>query len=58
PLRNEDQEEIGSIDEAQAMYNNDLENEISPEQLGISHEQEFWAHCSVRHEAVLLNAET
>ncbi|KKN39631.1 hypothetical protein LCGC14_0741360, partial [marine sediment metagenome] len=24
PLRNEDQEEIGSIDEAQAMYNNDL----------------------------------
>ena len=46
PLRNEDQGEIGSIDEAQAMYNNDLEKEITPEQLGISHEQEFWAHSS------------
>jgi len=46
PLRNEDQEEIGSIDEAQAMYNNDLEEKITPEQLGISFEQEFWAHCS------------
>ena len=46
PLRNEDQREIGSIDEVQAMYNNDLENEITPEQLGISREQEFWAHSS------------
>ncbi|KKL95433.1 hypothetical protein LCGC14_1854630 [marine sediment metagenome] len=46
PLRNEDQGEIGSIDEAQAMYNNDLEEEITPEELGITREQEFWAHCS------------
>ncbi len=46
PLKNEGQREIGSIDEAQAMYNNDLEDEITPEQLGISHEQEFWAHSS------------
>jgi len=45
-LRNEKQEEIGSIDEAQSVYNNDLENDITPEELGITKEQEFWAHSS------------
>ena len=46
PLKNEQQGEIGSIDEAQAIYNNDLESEVTPEELGITKEQEFWAHSS------------
>ena len=46
PLKNEKQGEIGSIDEAQAIYNNDLEAEITPEEMGITEEQEFWAHSS------------
>ena len=58
PLRNEQHYEIESIDEAQVAYKNDLETEIAPEDLGITKEQEFWAHSSVRHEAVCLNAGT
>lgn len=46
PLRHEQQQEIGSIDEVELLYSNDLESEIEPEQLGITKEQEFWAHCS------------
>ena len=45
-LRNEQQYEIESIDEAQVAYNNDLETGITPEDLGITKEQEFWAHSS------------
>ena len=58
PLRHEQQQEIGSIDEVELLYSNDLESEIEPEELGITKEQEFWAHCSVRHEAVWLNTGT
>ena len=46
PHKNEQQYEIESIDEAQAAYKNDLETEITPEDLGITKEQEFWAHSS------------
>lgn len=46
PQKHEDQEEIDSIDEAESLYSNDLESEITPETLGITKEQEFWAHCS------------
>jgi hypothetical protein len=46
PLKHKDQEEIDSIDEVKLLYNNDLEKEITPEELGITKEQEFWAHCS------------
>ena len=48
------QNKIKSID--------DLEYQFSdPFEVGdpfFSPNEEFWAHCSVRHEAVLLNAET
>lgn len=46
PLRNEQQYEIESIDEAQELYKNDLETEVTPEDFGITKEQEFWAHSS------------
>jgi len=46
PLRHEQQHEIGTIDEAELFYSNELEGEIKPEKLGITKEQEFWAHCS------------
>lgn len=46
PLRDEQQEEIDSIDEAETFYSNNLEERIRPEELGITKEQEFWAHCS------------
>ena len=46
PHKDEQQFEIESIDEAQAVYKNDLETEVTPEDLGITKEQEFWAHAS------------
>ncbi len=52
------QELINSIDEAEEMLIDPSERDSSVSTLGITPEQEFWAHCSVRHEAVWLNAET
>ena len=60
---------IDSIDEALEFYDHFLiKNNIyieeknmiypSPIYYNIPPETEFWAHCSVRHEAVWLNAET
>lgn len=46
PLRNKQQEEIDSIDEAELLYSNDLEQRIDPEDIGVTKEQEFWGHCS------------
>ncbi|MFW9939424.1 MAG: WD40 repeat domain-containing protein [Candidatus Thorarchaeota archaeon] len=46
PHKNEYQEQIDSIDEAESLYNGDLETEVTPAELGITKEQEFWAHCS------------
>ncbi len=46
PLKLENQDEIDSIDEAESIYNKDLERKVTPEELGITKEQEFWAHCS------------
>ena len=46
PSNNEHQHEIASIDEAESLYGNELESSITPEELGITKEQEFWAHCS------------
>ena len=38
---------INSIDEAEEALNADLEyEEVTPEKLGISGEEEFWGHCS------------
>ncbi|MBD3194966.1 MAG: hypothetical protein GF317_07930, partial [Candidatus Lokiarchaeota archaeon] len=39
-------EKINSIDDAQAMMGGQLEEEIKPEDLGITPEEEFWGHCS------------
>ena len=47
-------EDIQSIDEVvniQEEHNEETKYNLPPE-------TEFWAHCSVRHEAVWLNAET
>ena len=46
PQKHENQEEIDSIDEVELLYNNNLETQYTPEDLGITKEQEFWAHCS------------
>ena len=46
PLRNEHQEEVGSIDEAGHLYSNDLEEKVTPEDVGLTKDQEFWGHCS------------
>ena len=47
-------DDIYSIDEVTEKLNREMEiqNCIVPPK------DEFWGHCSVRHEAVLLNAET
>jgi len=46
---------INSIDEvSELVSDSDLDNE----NYKILPEEEFWGHCSVRHEAVLLNTET
>ncbi|HEC39141.1 hypothetical protein LCGC14_0706740 [marine sediment metagenome] len=64
-----DYEQIDSIDEAvdvskkktiwlnQIVQGHNAQPD-SVQEHDISPEQEFWGHCSVRHEAVLLNAET
>ncbi|MFX1506811.1 MAG: WD40 repeat domain-containing protein [Promethearchaeota archaeon] len=49
PLKREDHDTINSIDEAKSLYNSELEEKIKPEDLGITKEQEFWAHCSNLH---------
>jgi len=46
PQKNKDHNEIDSIDEAKSLYNSDLEAEITPKEIGITKQQEFWAHCS------------
>ena len=46
PQKNKNHLEIDSIDEAESLYNNNLEIKLAPEDLGITKEQEFWAHCS------------
>ncbi len=46
PLNHENQDEINSIDEAESLYSNNLEREVTPKELGITKAQEFWAHCS------------
>ena len=47
-----------SIDQMSESLNGQLEMEITREEVGLSPEDEFWGHCSVRHEAVLLNTGT
>ena len=50
---------IESIDEAAEILGwTEDGQENRPSEVDISPETEFWAHCSVRHEAVWLNAET
>ena len=48
-------DEIRSIDEAAVSLDRSLEGHHNNR---IPAETEFWGHCSVRHEAVWLNAET
>ncbi|KKN07632.1 hypothetical protein LCGC14_1064990 [marine sediment metagenome] len=49
-------DEIESIDEATEKLDRTLENRSRS--VTIPPDVEFWGHCSVRHEAVLLNTET
>ncbi len=51
-------DEIGSIDEAAEQLDGSMEGEDTDYYDEISPETIFWGHCSVRHEAVWLNAET
>ena len=44
--RDENQQIIDSIDEAKATLGSQLERNFRPKDLGITPEQEFWAHCS------------
>lgn len=46
PHKNEKQKELNSIDEAVEVLNPDLEKKMTPEDLGITPEEEFWGHCS------------
>jgi Leucine-rich repeat (LRR) protein len=46
PHLKEGQSEINSIDEARELLRGDLEERLTPEDLGITPEEEFWAHCS------------
>ena len=46
PQGQEDQDELDSIDEAESLYSKDLERSVTSAELGITKEQEFWAHCS------------
>ncbi|MEJ2251563.1 MAG: hypothetical protein P8Y97_18145, partial [Candidatus Lokiarchaeota archaeon] len=46
PHLQEKQSEIRSIDEAKKYLQKDLEREVTPQMLGITPEEEFWAHCS------------
>ncbi|MHA1436845.1 MAG: hypothetical protein ACTSPD_04670 [Promethearchaeota archaeon] len=39
-------EDIESIDEASEKLNTKLEEDITPDDLGLSPEEEFWGHCS------------
>ena len=49
-------DEINSIDEAAEKV--ESLTEIEMKKAKISPDVEFWGHCSVRHEAILLNTET
>jgi len=49
---------IESIDEAEERLDPSLEEGNEQYEYEIPPETEFWGHCSVRHEAVWLNAET
>ena len=46
PQEHELQDDIDSIDEAAEILSKKLETEVTLEDLDISHEEEFWAHCS------------
>lgn len=46
PQYKETQDLINSIDEIKDLYDSDLEQNLKPEDLGITPEQEFWGHCS------------
>jgi len=46
PHLKEGQSEINSIDEAAELLVDDLERDFTPDDFGISPEEEFWAHCS------------
>ncbi len=46
PHENRQQGIIGSIDEAKVFLTSEYGEEISPQFLGITPEEEFWAHCS------------
>ncbi len=48
-----DLSEIRSIDDLEQKDHSTQYNQID-----ITPQEEFWGHCSVRHEAVLLNTET
>ncbi len=58
PSSVQDQSQINSIDEAAEVLNPSLRVNVFGQDIGLTPEQEFWGHCSVRHEAVWLNAET
>ncbi len=49
--------QVRSIDILIEEFNDSIDTEIGKSS-SISAETEFWGHCSVRHEAVWLNAET
>ncbi|MHA1148838.1 MAG: tetratricopeptide repeat protein [Promethearchaeota archaeon] len=46
PQEHELHDDIDSIDEAAAFLSKELETELSLDDLNISYEEEYWAHCS------------
>ncbi|MEJ2248498.1 MAG: hypothetical protein P8Y70_01225 [Candidatus Lokiarchaeota archaeon] len=46
PQEDDRLKEIESIDDAKKILNKDLERKVTPADLNISPEEEFWAHCS------------
>ncbi|MEJ2252056.1 MAG: leucine-rich repeat domain-containing protein, partial [Candidatus Lokiarchaeota archaeon] len=46
PQKDEKFKEIESIDDAKSILKRDLEIKVTPAELSISPEEEFWAHCS------------
>ncbi|MEJ2248423.1 MAG: leucine-rich repeat protein [Candidatus Lokiarchaeota archaeon] len=46
PHLKEHQWQINSIDEAKELLRDDLDLKLTPKDLGITPEEEFWAHCS------------
>ncbi len=58
PHEKDRHDEIDSIDEADELYNNKLEKDMKPQDLGMAPEQEFWGHCSNLQAWVELNYDT